>query len=91
MIEMESKDREMIKMNNMLDQFKVLQIQFQVQSQEQLTLINRFQEVSASSQELESELREKNRKIYQLEQLKLRLEDENRMHRSGGSKQQSMG
>jgi hypothetical protein len=42
--------------------------------------------VSLQAQEQETLLRDKNRRVYELEQEKARLLDENRMHRMGGSK-----
>jgi hypothetical protein len=49
MIEIEERDREMIRMQNMLDQYEVLKVKYEVQATEQLTLINKLQIVSATS------------------------------------------
>ena len=43
MIQIENKDREMIRLNNMLDEAEAVQIKFEVLSEEQLVLINKLQ------------------------------------------------
>jgi hypothetical protein len=47
MIQVENKDRELIKLNNMLDEAEAVQIKFEVLSEEQLVLIEKLQQVSA--------------------------------------------
>jgi hypothetical protein len=51
MIQVENKDRELIKLNNMLDEAEAVQIKFEVLSEEQLVLIEKLQQVSAQAQE----------------------------------------
>lgn len=42
MIQIENKDREMIRLNNMLDEAEAVQIKFEVLSEEQLILIDKL-------------------------------------------------
>ena len=46
MIELENKDREFIRLNNMLDEAEAYQHKFEVLSEEQLILIEKLQQVS---------------------------------------------
>jgi len=53
-----------------------------------MVLISKLQHVSVQAQEQETELREKNGRIYELEQEKVRLVNENKMYRAQGTKKE---